>query len=64
MHSLEVAREIADRCLVLAEGRLEASGSVDEILSNEALMQRTHLLHVHRHRHASGDVHSHPHLHS
>lgn len=64
MHSLEVAREIADRCLVLSDGRLEASGSVDEILSNEALMQRTHLLHIHRHRHASGEVHSHPHLHS
>ena len=62
-HSLEVAHEIADRCLVLQKGRLAASGSSAEILDDTALLERTHLLHVHRHRHASGAIHSHPHRH-
>ena len=62
-HSLEVAQEIADRCLVLESGRLAASGPTRDILEETALLERTHLLHVHRHRHPSGAVHSHPHRH-
>ena len=63
-HSLEVAHEIADRCVVLDTGRLAASGPAREILADEALLQRTHLLHVHRHRHDGGASHAHPHRHS
>ncbi|XHR27873.1 MAG: energy-coupling factor ABC transporter ATP-binding protein [Chthoniobacteraceae bacterium] len=63
-HSLEVAREIADTCAVLSCGRLAAHGPAESILSDEALLRSTHLLHVHRHRHGTGSAHSHPHLHS
>ena len=62
-HSLEVAQEIADRALVLANGRLAGSGMAAEILQDTALLERTHLLHTHRHRHPSGAIHSHPHRH-
>jgi len=62
-HSLEVAQEIADRCLVLENGRLAASGPTAGILQDADLLSRTHLVHVHRHRHPSGAVHSHPHRH-
>ena len=62
-HSLEVAQEIADRCIVLENGRLAGSGPVANILQDNALLERTHLLHVHRHRHPTGAVHAHPHRH-
>lgn len=62
-HSLEVAQEIADRCLVLQNGRLAANGPTAEILQDHALLERTHLIHSHRHRHPSGAVHAHPHRH-
>ncbi|MEI7958735.1 MAG: ABC transporter ATP-binding protein [Verrucomicrobiota bacterium] len=62
-HSLEVAQEIADRVLVLENGRLAATGPTAEILADTALLERTHLLHAHRHRHSSGAIHSHPHRH-
>jgi cobalt/nickel transport system ATP-binding protein len=63
-HSLEVAEEIADRCMVLENGSLAATGPAAQILGDESLLKRTHLLHVHRHRHPSGAIHSHPHQHS
>lgn len=63
-HSLDVAREIADGCAVLDAGRLSARGPADAILADEALLQRTHLQHVHRHRHGSGEAHIHPHWHT
>ena len=62
-HSLEVAQEIADRCLVLENGHLAGSGPTAEILQDTALLERTHLLHAHRHRHSSGTAHFHPHRH-
>ncbi|MDD5351111.1 MAG: ATP-binding cassette domain-containing protein [Chthoniobacteraceae bacterium] len=62
-HSLEVAQEIADRCLVLANGRLAAAGPAALVLGDTALLERSHLLHVHRHRHFSGTAHSHVHRH-
>ena len=61
-HSLEIAGEIAEVCMVLRGGRLVAQGTPDEILGNEALLRETHLLRSHRHRHG-GVVHSHPHVH-
>ena len=60
-NDLSIVEEIADRCFVLDCGRVAAQGHPQEILSDEPLLRRTRLLHVHRHRHESGVVHSHPH---
>jgi len=62
-HSLELAHEIAGRCVILDAGRVAADGPCPEILADEALLRRTHLLHAHRHRHP-GSVHAHPHRHA
>ena len=60
-HSLEIVEEIADRCIVLENGRVAGTGTPSQILQDQALLSRTHLIHMHRHRH-HGIVHSHPHL--
>jgi cobalt/nickel transport system ATP-binding protein len=62
-HELHVVDDIADRCIVLKDGRVAADGTPANILADEGLLTETHLLHTHRHRHPSGIVHSHPHLH-
>ena len=62
-HDLHIVEDIADRCLILSRGRLEADDAPAAVLRDEALLRRTHLIHSHRHTHASGLVHSHPHLH-
>jgi cobalt/nickel transport system ATP-binding protein len=62
-HDLDSVADIADHVIVLAEGRLLAQGSPQEILADHALLARSHLLHAHPHRHADGQVHSHPHAH-
>ena len=62
-HELHVVEDIADRCIVLKNGRVAAEGTPAHILADENLLNETHLLHSHRHRHAAGIVHSHPHLH-
>ena len=61
-HNLEIVEEIADKCIVLASGSVAAVGTPAEVLRDSALLERTHLIHMHRHRHQSGIVHSHPHL--
>jgi cobalt/nickel transport system ATP-binding protein len=62
-HQIEIVEDIADRVLVLEDGKLVASGAAAEILANHELLLRTNLVHAHRHTH--GDVvHTHPHLHS
>ena len=43
-HDLALAGEIADRCYVFQEGRIAAGGRTGEILGDEALLRRTHLL--------------------
>jgi len=63
-HNLGDLEDIADRCLVLDQGRLVAEGAPAEILRDRELLERTNLIHAHRHRHPSGEVHSHPHVHS
>jgi cobalt/nickel transport system ATP-binding protein len=62
-HDLHIIEEIADYCYVLDKGRLAAEGTPAQILGDEELLRRTHLIHAHRHRHAGGIVHSHPHRH-
>ena len=62
-HQLEIVEDIADRVVVLEEGKVLASGTPAEILSNQELLLRANLVHAHRHSHGSV-THSHPHIHS
>lgn len=62
-HQLEIVEDIAERIVVLEEGKVTASGTAAEILSNHDLLLRANLVHAHRHSHGSYE-HSHPHLHS
>lgn len=62
-HDLASTADIADRCILIHAGRVAADGAPSAILSDEALLRRTGLLHVHRHRHADGTVHAHGHEH-
>lgn len=62
-HDLGLVEDIADHCVVMAEGRVAAEGNPAEILRDQELLGRVNLVHAHRHRHASGEVHSHPHKH-
>ena len=61
-HDLSIIADIADRCVVLEAGRILAEGTPMQVLADEDLLRRAHLLYGHRHRHASGVVHTHPHL--
>ncbi len=62
-HQLEIVEDIADRVVVLEEGKVLASGTPSEILSDQELLLRGNLVHAHQHSH--GPVtHSHPHIHS
>ena len=62
-HQLEIVADIADRIVVLEEGRIAASGAVEEVLHDHELLLRANLVHAHRHSHGSV-THSHPHMHS
>jgi cobalt/nickel transport system ATP-binding protein len=62
-HDLDIIEDIADNCLVLQGGTLVSQVSPRSLLADQALLERTSLIHAHRHRHASGQVHSHPHQH-
>jgi cobalt/nickel transport system ATP-binding protein len=62
-HQLEIVEDIADRVVVMEGGRVSASGSVSEVLSNQELLLRANLVHAHRHTHGTM-THSHPHIHS
>jgi len=62
-HDLDIVEDIADECFVFHEGRIAAGGTPAEILSDEALLRTTGLMHSHLHVHKSGQVHAHSHLH-
>jgi len=62
-HQLEIVEDIADRVVVLEQGRATATGTPQEILSNGELLLRANLVHAHRHKHGEV-IHSHPHVHS
>jgi len=62
-HQLEIVEDIADRIIVMEEGRVTASGPSSEILGDQQLLLRANLVHAHRHSHG-GVTHSHPHVHS
>ncbi len=62
-HDLDTLEEVADRCLVLENGRLAAEGAPLAILHDVALLERTRLIRPHRHVHEAGAVQPHPHIH-
>jgi len=62
-HQLEIVEDIAERIIVLEQGRITAIGSPQQILADQELLLRANLVHAHRHRHGEV-VHSHPHIHS
>lgn len=62
-HDLGIVEDISDYCYIFQHGRIAAEGSPRAILSDEALLRRTSLIHAHRHTHADGVTHSHPHTH-
>jgi cobalt/nickel transport system ATP-binding protein len=62
-HQLEIVEDIAGRIIVLEEGRVAATGTSTQILSDQELLLRVNLVHAHRHSHGSL-THSHPHVHS
>lgn len=62
-HQLEILDELADRLVVLEQGKVAASGPTRDILGDFDLLLRTNLVHAHRHSHG-GMTHSHPHSHS
>jgi cobalt/nickel transport system ATP-binding protein len=62
-HQLEIVEDIADRVVVMEEGRVAGEGAAAEILRNNDLLLRANLVHAHRHTH-DGVTHSHPHIHS
>lgn len=63
-HDLASVADVADRCVVMDEGRVIADETPAKIVSDEELLRHAGLLHVHRHRHADGVVHAHGHVHS
>ncbi len=62
-HDLDIVEDIADRCLVIQDGRVIASGKPADILHDVELLTRAHLVHAHRHAYGAADAHSHHHLH-
>jgi cobalt/nickel transport system ATP-binding protein len=62
-HDLPIIEDIADRCVIMENGRIAGEGTPRAVLHNWDLLQRASLVHAHRHRHDSGEIHSHPHLH-
>ena len=62
-HDLDTLEDIADLCYVFQRGKVVVSGTPADILSNEALLRETNLIHAHRHSHGGG-VHMHPHRHA
>jgi cobalt/nickel transport system ATP-binding protein len=62
-HDLDALEEIADRCVVLENGRLAGIGKPLEILHDVALLERARLIRPHRHAHRAPISASHPHVH-
>ena len=62
-HDLGLVEDIADYCYLLQSGKIAAEGEPSSLLRDQALLERTNLIHAHRHRHGSGNLHSHPHTH-
>lgn len=59
-HDLDIVEDIADRCYILQDGRIAATGAPCDVLRDTPLLRRTRLLHAHRHAEAPGDTQSPP----
>ena len=62
-HDMDTLEEIADRCLILDNGRLAGAGTPLEVLHDLPLLERTRLIRPHAHVHDRATVHPHPHVH-
>ncbi len=62
-HDIDSVMDIADRCVVIHEGRVLADDTPVAILGDEPLLRSAGLLHAHRHGHPDGSVHTHGHVH-
>lgn len=62
-HDLASLEDIADRCVILEEGRVVSEGSSFDILHDVALLERVRLISAHRHTHPGGARLPHPHVH-
>jgi len=62
-HDMDTLEDIADRCYVLANGRVAGVGTPLEILHDVALLERARLIHPHAHVHGEGAMQPHPHVH-
>lgn len=63
-HDLDALEDVADRCYLLANGRIAGEGKPLDILHNVALLEQTKLIHPHHHIHNTDGIQPHPHLHS
>jgi cobalt/nickel transport system ATP-binding protein len=62
-HDLHIVSEIADKIYILNEEKaIAASGACKEILSNQELLNKYNLVHIHPHMHEES-WHKHPHQH-
>ncbi len=62
-HDLGLVEDVADYCFVLQNGKIAAEGKPAEVIGNQAILERSNLIHAHRHRHGPDKMHSHPHTH-
>jgi cobalt/nickel transport system ATP-binding protein len=62
-HDLGLVEDIADDCFLLDKGKLVAHGAPADILSDQALLRSSNLIHEHRHAHTELGMHTHPHTH-
>jgi cobalt/nickel transport system ATP-binding protein len=61
-HDLSILKEICDRVFVMQEGAIVHTGTPEDVLENQKLLEETNLIHEHTHRHEKV-VHLHPHTH-
>lgn len=62
-HDLDAVRDIADRIVVMFEGRVLGDGRTGAVLEDADLLHRARLTHTHVHAHADGAPHAHHHIH-
>jgi len=64
MQDLHIVPDMADKVFILDENKsIAASGSSEEILAQQELLEKFNLAHIHKHKH-NGSWHNHPHQHS
>ena len=60
---IHIVSEVADRVIVMGEDKkIAADGITEDILKDNALLEKHNLVHIHSHKH-KGATHAHPHEH-